>query len=293
VQFGELIDASDDRLPKEICDAVARAIHARTRDFFASTLDGVETWSLRAAQDLFGEARPAPEVFWPLDRPAKIGSPTAAAATDVVPRAQIQRRRALAASISAGLILPAAVAMGVAIFNDASAPLADSTQVVSASSGLKAPAPPVEAMAGLLSVSSISGPESRLAMDIALRPDVAPLPRAAIYPSRFVLIDQTTRLDPGPKFPNFAEIAALWPNAEFPAGDIATAHARHRAQSAARKSDAPTGVAAMLVPEPRVSRNVEPTLGRRAVMAISGVFRGIKRIPMQLAQLVKPQPAQR
>jgi hypothetical protein len=65
-----------------VCDEVGHCLYEATKEFFANSQDGVEAWSARAAQDLFGDPRPTSWSFWPLPpqdlrvpAPSKIKAP--------------------------------------------------------------------------------------------------------------------------------------------------------------------------------------------------------------------------
>jgi hypothetical protein len=49
-----------------VCDEVGHCLYETTKEFFVNSQEGVGAWSARAAQDLFGEPRPAASRFWPL-----------------------------------------------------------------------------------------------------------------------------------------------------------------------------------------------------------------------------------
>jgi hypothetical protein len=65
VYCGELIDDVEDATGWQICVKVARELYKISREFFGSQEEGTAVWSLRVAQDLFGEPMPPPEAFWP------------------------------------------------------------------------------------------------------------------------------------------------------------------------------------------------------------------------------------
>jgi hypothetical protein len=65
VECGELIDESDELSPEDICNQVSFDLYSKSCDFFGSPQDGLAVWRVRVAQELFGEPKPAPEVFWP------------------------------------------------------------------------------------------------------------------------------------------------------------------------------------------------------------------------------------
>ena len=65
VECGELIDEDDDLTPEAICNQVSLDLYSKSSDFFGSPQDGITVWRVRVAQELFGELKPAPEVFWP------------------------------------------------------------------------------------------------------------------------------------------------------------------------------------------------------------------------------------
>lgn len=66
VSCGEFTDKGADCTSQEICHSVAREIYKASREFFGTLEEGLAVWSMRAAQDLFGEPKPSPEIFWPL-----------------------------------------------------------------------------------------------------------------------------------------------------------------------------------------------------------------------------------
>ena len=65
VECGELIDEDDELTPEAICNQVSLDLYSKSSDFFGSPQDGITVWRVRVAQELFGELKPAPEVFWP------------------------------------------------------------------------------------------------------------------------------------------------------------------------------------------------------------------------------------
>ena len=65
VECGELIDEDDELTPEAICHQVSLDLYSKSSDFFGSPQDGITVWRVRVAQELFGELKPAPEVFWP------------------------------------------------------------------------------------------------------------------------------------------------------------------------------------------------------------------------------------
>ena len=108
---------------KVICDNVGRKIYERSREFFADQQQGLAVWSLRAAQGLFGEAKPVPEAFWPnlLKDTVAIVSPVAATANERV--WSWHPRYAVAATILVGLLGIGALAANFALRCEALAPL--------------------------------------------------------------------------------------------------------------------------------------------------------------------------
>jgi hypothetical protein len=62
---GELIDNGHDYTSKELSYRVGRELYESSKEFFGSSQDGLYVWSTRVAQDLFGEPKPPPEIFWP------------------------------------------------------------------------------------------------------------------------------------------------------------------------------------------------------------------------------------
>jgi hypothetical protein len=65
VECGELMDEDDGLTPETICNQVGLNLYSKSSDFFGSPQDGITVWRVRVAQELFGELKPAPEVFWP------------------------------------------------------------------------------------------------------------------------------------------------------------------------------------------------------------------------------------
>ena len=65
VECGELIDEDDELTPEAICNQVSIDLYSKSSDFFGTPQDGITVWRVRVAQELFGELKPAPEVFWP------------------------------------------------------------------------------------------------------------------------------------------------------------------------------------------------------------------------------------
>ena len=112
VDCGELDDECRDCLPKVICDDVGRKIYARSNEFFAVRQQGIDVWSLRAAQGLFGEAKPPAEALWP-DVPEAADVVVCPAPANGNERAVPRRPRyALAATILIGLLAIGALATG-------------------------------------------------------------------------------------------------------------------------------------------------------------------------------------
>ena len=67
VECSELIDEDDELTPEAICSQVSLDLYSKSSDFFGSPQDGITVWRVRVAQELFGELKPAPEVFWPTE----------------------------------------------------------------------------------------------------------------------------------------------------------------------------------------------------------------------------------
>jgi hypothetical protein len=67
LECGELIDNSYDPTAEDICNQVSLDLYSKSSDFFGSPQDGTTVWRVRVAQELFGEPKPAAEVFWPLE----------------------------------------------------------------------------------------------------------------------------------------------------------------------------------------------------------------------------------
>jgi hypothetical protein len=65
VDCGDLIDECDELTPEDICNQVSMDLYNKSSDFFDASQDGVTVWRVRVAQELFGELKPEPEVFWP------------------------------------------------------------------------------------------------------------------------------------------------------------------------------------------------------------------------------------
>jgi len=65
VECGELLDEGDDLTPENVCHQVSFGLYDKSCDFFGSPQDGMTVWRVRVAQELFGEPKPAPEIFWP------------------------------------------------------------------------------------------------------------------------------------------------------------------------------------------------------------------------------------
>jgi hypothetical protein len=65
VSCGEFVDKGADCTSIEICHSVAHQIYKSSKEFFGTLEEGLAVWSMRAAQDLFGEPKPPPEIFWP------------------------------------------------------------------------------------------------------------------------------------------------------------------------------------------------------------------------------------
>lgn len=54
---------------EQLARALADALYQRTAHFFADPHNGRAVWDIRAAQELFGDPKPAPEAFWPVAAP--------------------------------------------------------------------------------------------------------------------------------------------------------------------------------------------------------------------------------
>jgi|GEM_PF-2475054 hypothetical protein len=65
LECGELKDEDDELTPEGICNQVSLDLYSKSSDFFGSPQDGITVWRIRVAQELFGELKPASEVFWP------------------------------------------------------------------------------------------------------------------------------------------------------------------------------------------------------------------------------------
>ncbi len=65
VECGELIEEGDDLTSESVCNQVSLGLYDKSRDFFGSLQDGMTVWRVRVAQELFGEPKPEPEIFWP------------------------------------------------------------------------------------------------------------------------------------------------------------------------------------------------------------------------------------
>jgi hypothetical protein len=103
VSCGEFVDQGVDCTSKEICHSVAQVIYKSSKEFFGTLEEGLAVWSMRAAQDLFGELKPSPEIFWP---PAQQIAHSVPSYRHHAPRertASHYSRYAVAASIVVGL----------------------------------------------------------------------------------------------------------------------------------------------------------------------------------------------
>ena len=89
MECGELIDEDDELTPEAICNQVSLDLYSKSSDFFGSPQDGITVWRVRVAQELFGELKPAPEVFWP-------------------PEAEMAARRAMMRDALSAMTLPVA-----------------------------------------------------------------------------------------------------------------------------------------------------------------------------------------
>jgi hypothetical protein len=65
LECGELEEEGGDLTLQSVCDKVSRELFARSQACFANLDDGLEVWSRRVAQELFGDPRPPAEFFWP------------------------------------------------------------------------------------------------------------------------------------------------------------------------------------------------------------------------------------
>jgi hypothetical protein len=65
VSCGEFVDKGADYTSQEICHSVAHEMYKSSKEFFGGLEEGLAVWSVRAAQDLFDEPKPSPEIFWP------------------------------------------------------------------------------------------------------------------------------------------------------------------------------------------------------------------------------------
>jgi len=276
VECGELMDAAGGRVPKDICDGVAHEIYERSKDFFEGAPEGLAVWSARAAQDLFGEARPAPESYWPIAAPSAEVALWPIEAALPTKTSWRTSRCSIAACLLAGLTLPAFLALGLALHTLAQS--ADPT-----------PAPHQ-------APQSLGGAFSSLPVAMAPPQDTLAARRDGDRSDKgetavFVALASVSGISLG----------ALLPASESPAEPPVAKRSRpvldkagNPAHVAAAKAQ-PKIKAAGLSPKPDAKHrpSPEPTLGRRAVVALSGVFNGIKRIPMQIASLIKPQTTPR
>lgn len=101
---GEFSDERIDCFFNAICDNVGRRIYERSKEFFDDPSTGLAVWNLLAAQNLFGEKKPAPETLWP-----HLPEDTVAVASSPVENASESRRShssryAVAATIIIGLL---------------------------------------------------------------------------------------------------------------------------------------------------------------------------------------------
>ena len=113
VDCGELGEECRDWLPKLICDDVGQKIFARASEFFLSRQQGVAACSLRAAQSLFGEARPPAEALWPAVLEATDVALCPAPANGNAPAVPRRPRHAVAATILFGAMVASCLATGL------------------------------------------------------------------------------------------------------------------------------------------------------------------------------------
>ncbi len=110
-ECGQLSDSFDDCTAIDICNRVADAVYARSEDFFECQQDGIAVWRMHAGHQLFDEARPAAETYWPAVRLKLIVSSFEHEVTKYVEHKPRFSRYAIAASIMLGLFAPAALTM--------------------------------------------------------------------------------------------------------------------------------------------------------------------------------------
>ena len=141
---GELIDPSTQPVCKDICVIVSEAIFVRSHHFFADPQNGLAVWHLRAAQELFGDPRPAPETFWPIaEGEAAAQNPFIVPPAPQAARAKPRTRRyAIAASVLVGLLGPAVLLTGFGFRGEPSARAAIEEEPVTLSVAMQPQAQP-------------------------------------------------------------------------------------------------------------------------------------------------------
>jgi len=260
---GEIEAATDSR--EDLGASLGDALYQRTAHFFADANNGLAVWSIRAAQELFGDPRPAPEAFWPLASAEEDGA-DADLEAPVTVRGTDRSRRWRSVALAAGV---AAMAFGTSVYVTGAA----RQSPASPSLGNPVPAPAIRSGAALPAAPAAG--------------QTAPIPERHAAPSGPAELSRSVA-SPIP-LPLMLGLPA--PKGELAKGEAVKGEApivvaarknepvkvRVAARSATRgkASSRPTGIAA------------HPAT-RKAIATLNGVVRDIERLPQRIAAVVRP-----
>lgn len=265
---GEIEAATDSR--EDLGASLGDALYQRTAHFFADANNGLAVWSIRAAQELFGDPRPAPEAFWPLASAEEDGAdddlepPVTVRGTD---RSRWWRSVALAAGVAAMAFGTSVYVTGAARQSPASPSLGNPVPAPAIRSGAALPAAPAAGQAAPI-------PERHAAPS---GPAELPRPVASPIPASPIPLPLMLGL-PGPKGePAKGEAVKGEAPIVVAARKSEPVKVRAATKSATRgkASSRPTGIAA------------HPAT-RKAIATLNGVVRDIERLPQRIAAVVRP-----
>ena len=278
VDCGDLDVAGVDA-PGQVCDLVAEQVYSRTKDLFMGPAQGHAVWRQRAAQDLFGEAKPAADVFWPAGRPTlavtpqPVADPRAlpniAARAEAHPTARPMRRRMARSlsrpAIAAALVTAVLGAAGLAAYVGQPASTVEKRQAHAA-----APVSQVRAHPGDYVVASLPDEVLRAPITRLRNPD-----SAARETTRAIIA-----VDPAP--------AAVAAPAREPVPMMLTAPALTIEAPRAK----PEVVAAVVKPA-KAKKPLSPLgVAKQAIASFTGVVNQIGRFPNRMVAMLKSQSRQ-
>lgn len=294
ISCGQLSAACDNRISQDICNSVAEEIYECSRDFFADRQSGIAVWSARAAQDLFGEARPAAEAIWPMIQAQPVQTPLQVVALGTPKAAQITKaaqgtrtsrwRYAVAASLLIALMGHAFLDASFANSSDRSA-AADLPEWRSVSIEQTAAANEVFAV----QTASLQGPADGQISDAALALVFASAPTLPVVErggyayefATFVPQDSATHLAKSdmnqtfrPKTPVSVKVG--------PAASKPLVKSTATAMIATNRAKVPTPLAR---PHP-----VSAPFSQRAAVAVNDVIKGLGKFRIRIASLLTPAP---